>query len=143
MEIKTPFAANGFLYNPKKQEILLHLRDGNTKFNPNKWSFFGGAAEEGETPEQCAAREMKEELCIDVPVDKLIYLRDYVAKDYPETTKSKYQHSFYIESDMPKSKMKLTEGADFDWVPLNKIFDLDLGDEIRKSLKLFVEKIKN
>ncbi len=44
------FYAGGFLYNPKIKAVLLHKRDDKTTFNPNKWAFFGGLNEPGETP---------------------------------------------------------------------------------------------
>jgi len=38
----------------------------------HKWEFPGGSVEEGETPEQCLIREMKEEFEIDVTVGDLL-----------------------------------------------------------------------
>jgi 8-oxo-dGTP diphosphatase len=35
---------------------------------PLQWEFVGGKIHEGETPEQCIVREVKEELCLDVRV---------------------------------------------------------------------------
>lgn len=61
------FWAGGFIYNPRTRKVLLHKRDGNTKYNPHKWSFFGGTQEGTETPEQTFVREFKEETEIDVP----------------------------------------------------------------------------
>jgi 8-oxo-dGTP pyrophosphatase MutT (NUDIX family) len=142
METKKSFASNGFLYNPKKQEVLLHLRDGHATTNPNKWAFFGGAGEGGETAAECCSREIKEELNIDIPVEDLILLRDYLIPDYITEKRCEHQHSYYIESDIPKSEMILSEGADFDWVPLDKVFEYDMSDETVESLKMFIEKIE-
>jgi len=136
MKIKRPFAANGFLYNPKTREVLLHLRDGNTKWSPHKWSFFGGRAEEGETPIECFVREIGEELTITVKPEDVVFLRSHDDENNPDW----HQYSFYAESDLSKSAMKLTEGADFDWIPLEKVFAHDLVDEVRASLQLFIKK---
>jgi 8-oxo-dGTP diphosphatase len=43
-------------------EILLNLRDNNPAINwPNQWDVIGGVVEDGETPDQCIVREMREE----------------------------------------------------------------------------------
>ena len=41
--------------------FLLHLRDGNTPVMKNEWCLIGGGLEDGETGEEAAAREVKEE----------------------------------------------------------------------------------
>jgi len=138
MEVKRPFAANGFLYNPASKEVLLHLRDGNTQWSPHKWSFFGGRAEGDEEPVECFVREIGEELMVTIDPKDAVFLRQHD----DENDENWRQYSFYIESDMPKSAMTLTEGADFDWIPIKKIFDYDLADEVRTSLELFVSKIR-
>jgi 8-oxo-dGTP diphosphatase len=47
----------------KDGKFLLQLRDNKKEIqSPNKWSFFGGGVEKGESPVKTAVREMNEEL---------------------------------------------------------------------------------
>lgn len=52
-----------------KGEVLLQLRDDKPELRyPNHWTFFGGAVEDGESPDEAIARELMEELELDIPV---------------------------------------------------------------------------
>ena len=43
----------------RNNKYLFQLRDKKKKiFSPNKWGFFGGKVQYGETPEACAKREL-------------------------------------------------------------------------------------
>ncbi len=128
-----PQYAGGFLYNPATKEVLLHLRDHNTKFAPGMWSFFGGLCEGDETFVQGFVRELKEELEITIPESAVIPLRSYLNEKLQTM-----RHVFYALSDLRKSAMTLHEGAGFDWVPLSKAFEYDLTDRVRDDLEFFV-----
>ncbi len=131
---QTTFYAGGFLYNPKRKEVLLHLRDGNTSVNPHKWGFFGGTSEGNETPRECCSREWKEELGIIVQPKKLIPVCDYL-----NTDQNTWRHIFMVRSDMPKDHMQLAEGAGLDWIPINKVFESDLTDKTVHDLRFFLK----
>lgn len=129
------FFAGGFLYNPKDQSVLLHKRDGNTSINPHKWGFFGGLSEGNETPIETLVREIKEELDIDLVSDEIVPLRDYLNEE-----RNVWRYVFFVESDREKSTMHLGEGADFDWVPIERVFTYDLTDKTRDDLQYFTLK---
>lgn len=137
-EIKDKFYAGGFLWNPKTKEVLLHHRDGKTAINPNKWAFFGGKSEPDETPRQTLRRELKEELGIDVPEQEMRPLCGYLNEEF-----GTYRYVFFIESDLLKSQMRLGEGAGFDWIPLEKVFEYDLSEKPRRDLEMFFKAVNN
>lgn len=56
---------------------LLLVRQNNRPF----WVFPGGTLELNEGLEECAIREMKEEIDLDVAIEKTLYLADFLLKD--------------------------------------------------------------
>lgn len=129
----TKFWAGGFLYNPEINSVLLHKRDTQTKINPNQWAFFGGLNEGNETPKQVFARELQEELTVEIPGEEIKPLCDYFNEELRT-----YRYVFFVESDLEKSKMSLREGEGFDWILLNKVFDYDLTEKTKRDLKTFM-----
>lgn len=131
------FSAQGFLYDKDEQTVLLHLRDNKTKFNPNKWAFFGGAGEGGETPEECFIRELREETEIVVVKDEIIPLRSYFNDEFQTQ-----RNVFFVKKYVPRSAIVLHEGKDCEWVPLARVFMYDLSEKTRNDLLLFVETLR-
>ena len=68
----------------KDGKILIAKRKTGDKLFAGLWEFPGGKVEEGETPEECMAREIKEELNISVEVGELI-----------TSNKHKYPHGIF------------------------------------------------
>lgn len=66
----------------KKGKILLQHRDKNIRRYPDCWGFFGGEIEKGETPEEAAKREAREELGIELK--DLKFLKEYKFKQRKE-----------------------------------------------------------
>jgi len=50
----------------KDKRVLIAKRPSTAEIMPDFWEFPGGKMEEGETPEQCLNREVKEELGVDL-----------------------------------------------------------------------------
>ena len=67
----------------KDGKFLIAQRKLNDDIFGGFWEFPGGKVEDGETPEECLARELKEELDIEAEVGQLITSDNYV---YPHGT---------------------------------------------------------
>lgn len=129
------FWAGGFFYNPERREVLLHKRDGNTKINPHMWAFFGGGSEGDETPIETFIREIGEELGVNLTSNQPVALCDY------EGGLLTHRYVFYVISDLSKDQMTLGEGADFDWVPLERVFEYELTEKSVRDLHTFIREV--
>ncbi len=89
-------------------KILITQRPKNKMF-PLKWEFPGGKIEANEDPEQCLAREIKEELDIDIEVSKPFVTVHY---RYPEFHISLM--TFWCK--IKKGRLRLLEHNDYRWV---------------------------
>lgn len=67
---------SGFLLNDKN-EVLLVKRSDTDDFLPGLWEMPGGGLDFGENPVIGLQRELKEEIGLDVEVDKPLYVDDY------------------------------------------------------------------
>lgn len=74
---RSKFWAGGFLFDAQARKVLLHRRDDQTPFNPNRWAFFGGLNEGNESFGECFVRELREETGLQLEPDRVTYLRDY------------------------------------------------------------------
>lgn len=75
--------ANLYCYKVRVGVVLIHegkillVRQNNRPF----WVFPGGTLEVSEGLEECAVREMKEEINLDVSIQKVLYLADFVQSE--------------------------------------------------------------
>ena len=100
------------------------------------WEFPGGKIEEGETSEQALAREIKEELEINIQVGELIETIEY---DYPK---------FHLNMDcfwctIESGHIKVKEAEEARWLTYETIDDVDwlpadrgLVDKIKERLNI-------
>ena len=59
------------------QGKLLVCQRNSASDHPFEWEFPGGKVEHGESPEECIVREIKEELSIDIVIEKQLKPIDY------------------------------------------------------------------
>ena len=115
----------------KDGKILIAKRKTGDKLFAGLWEFPGGKVEEGETPEECMARELKEELDIEVEVVGLI-----------TSNKHKYPHGYFeliaYRVKYISGEIVLNDHDDFKWVTVDEMdnFEFPPADiPIIKELK--------
>ncbi|NYE58107.1 8-oxo-dGTP diphosphatase MutT [Carboxydothermus ferrireducens] len=113
-----------------KGKVLITRRKLNDKYLPGKWEFPGGKVEQGETPEDCLVREIKEELDLNIKITQFF-------------GESIYEYPFFIIrllaflAQPVSGKIKLNDHAEARWV---EIKDLNFYDFAPADLP-FVEKL--
>lgn len=92
--------------------LLLQLRDDSPAiFFPNRWGFFGGAIEQGETPKDAVAREVEEELTLAVDKNRFC---DCGKIEIQISDFSLFRYFFFLKlSPHEIATIKLTEGKEF------------------------------
>ena len=128
----TKFYAGGFIFDAQTSTVLLHLRDANTKINPNTWAFFGGGSEENETPLNCFLREFQEETGQQLPPESCQPLRSYFNEKLQTT-----RHVFYSTAPIATKDIRLDEGAGFGWLKLDQLDRHPLSDMTKDDLQFF------
>lgn len=117
----------------RKDDKIFATQRGYGEFKDG-WEFPGGKIEDGETPEQALAREIREELNTEIQVGKLI---DTIEYDYPKFHLS--MDCFWCEIMQGGLELKEHEAARWlskeelysvDWLPA----DVGVVEKIKKEL---------
>ena len=103
----------------QNDKVLIAQRRDNDKLG-GKWEFPGGKIEEGESPEQCLTREMKEEFGIDV------FIKEFFAEN---------MHTYEMGTIRLLAYHTVWQGGDFSlnahaaikWVSLNQLHEFDFA----------------
>jgi 8-oxo-dGTP diphosphatase len=106
-----------FLNN--KRQVLLVLRDNKPDIPyPDTWDIPGGHLEEGETPDQCIAREMHEEMGI--------ILKDFQLFSTMEFD-DRIEYTFWKSENLDINQIKLTEGQYLRWFTEDEVYNTVLA----------------
>lgn len=112
--------------------LMLHRTKKKNDINKNKWLAIGGKFEEGESPEECVVREVKEETGLMLKSYKLRCIVTYVSTNW----ETEYMYVF-TSNDFTGELIECDEG-DLKWIEKRSVLDIDTweGD------KIFVEKLQ-
>ena len=109
------------------QTLMLHRTKKENDIHEGKWVGVGGKVENGESPEECAIREVFEETGLKVEELKLRGLLTF-----PDFNNSGDWYGYlYIVEKFSGEVIESPEG-DLKWIDDKKLFDLDMweGDEL-------------
>ena len=117
----------------RKDDKIFATQRGYGEFKDG-WEFPGGKIEDGESPEQALAREIKEELDTDINVRELI---DTIEYDYPNFHLS--MDCFWC--DIVQGGLELREHEAAKWLTKENLYsvewlpaDVELIEKIKKEL---------
>ncbi len=103
-----------------KNEVLVTQRSEKMSL-PLKWEFPGGKIEKNETPEECLIREIKEELNIEVVIERSSSI---VEHQYDTFTIRLFPFICRIQN----GKIQLAEHLSYVWLPKNELLCLDWAE---------------
>jgi len=110
-----------------KNTLMLHRTKKKNDFHEGKWNGLGGKFEPGETPEECAIREIKEEsgLLMENP-----RLHGFIT--FPMFDGVKDWYVFLFTSDKFSGELIDSDEGRLEWIPNDKLLELNLweGDRI-------------
>lgn len=124
MVLEIPISVKGIMINSQGKTLLLK----NTR---NLWELPGGRIEKGEQPEETLKREIREELGIEITIQRLNDTWIY------EVFKEQYILIVTFEVTYePKEEMKINEEhIDMGWFTWEEIEQLDAAEGYKNSIK--------
>lgn len=107
----------------ENKTLMLYRNKKQNDYHEGKWNGLGGKFEIGETPEECAVREIKEEAGLTV---KSLKLKGFITFPLFDGKEDWYVFLFVIDKfdgdliDSPEGKLE--------WIDNNKLLELNLWD---------------
>jgi 8-oxo-dGTP diphosphatase len=116
----------------ERREILLFLRDEKPELPfPGHWDVPGGHVEQGEDPEECIAREMKEEMDLEIRGFRLFSVREFT---------DRIEYVFWQEANLDIREIRLTEGQCLRWFTSKEAREKQLAYGFNEIVEEFFEK---
>lgn len=143
----TPKNASAAIITVGDKYLLQHRDPIPNIFYPDHWGLFGGALEEEESYDTALQRELKEELCIEIPIGELsLFTEMSFTLNFKEGMHF-LRKFFHIEITEEKfSQSSLQEGADMKLFSKEELFDyprLTPYDEFAIWLHISQNRIKH
>lgn len=121
----------------RNNNLLVTLRDPRKEQYPNKWEVTGGSALSGETSQEAAVRELREETGIVVTEDKLSFLGTYQEQ-------FAFVDIYLLRLDISISDLVMQEGETVGakWITLEELYEMISDQTFAFPIGQHFEKIK-
>ncbi len=106
-----------------KKTLMLHRVKKENDFHEGKWNGLGGKLEEGETPEECVVREVKEESGLTIYRPEM---RGFIT--FPLFDGKDDWYVFVFTADNFTGTLIDSSEGDLEWIPSDKLTELNLWD---------------
>lgn len=117
----------------REDKILIAQREEGDRAE-FKWEFPGGKIEEGESPEECIVREIREELDMDIEVVELF---DVIYHKYPEKNILLIVYKCNHRNGLPKA----LECNDFTWINREELVRYNFTNADRKIVEKLLKSL--
>lgn len=106
--------------------LMLHRVKKENDLNKDKWIGVGGKFEEGETPEECLLREVKEETGLTLTSYRMRGIITFISDEWGT------EYMFLYTADGYTGEMMPCKEGNLEWVPKSEIEKLNLweGDKV-------------
>lgn len=120
----------------ENQTLMLFRNKKENDYHEGKWNGLGGKFETGESPEECAFREVKEESGL---ISKHMLMKGFIS--FPKFDGQNDWNVFvFVVDDFEGELIDSPEGM-LEWIPDDKLFELKLWEGDKIFMKwLFQEK---
>jgi len=117
--------------------ILLQLRDQHAPTHPGRWSLLGGHIEPGESAEQAACREIREESGLVIAAPLALFLHTITPRDPPAPGRIE-RFIFCAATVATQEEVVCGEGEAIVFVARDAIGGLDLAPDTRRTVEAFI-----
>ncbi len=132
METKLPFTTLCHIEKDGKY-LMLHRVSKQKDVNKGKWIGVGGHFEEGESPEECLLREVREETGLTLTAWKFRGFLTFQSEGWPS------EYICVYTADAFTGELRSCDEGELAWVPKEELLRLNLWEGDRIFLKLLLE----
>lgn len=113
-----------YVFDKKKNSTLMIYRNKKLNdYHEGKWNGLGGKFEQGESPEECAIREIEEECGIKV---KSVKMKGFIT--FPLFDGKDDWYVFLFTADDFEGELINSSEGHLEWIPNNKLTEINLWD---------------